>query len=183
LTKPKYIKKLTRPITPGIIQLAQSGSFEDWLKSDQPRKEFISRMYDLLDHYKIDASQENCWFELACDLAVDHVKGLTLKPSYKKPGRPKKIDSASKQSSNGRGRPKKHTLEDAIELVRIVDGKKQELGLERKGRVTDAETLRHLISHYAKSTKKSVLVVLAANLSNYQKRLSESRKKILENTE
>jgi hypothetical protein len=183
LTKPKYIKKLTRPITPGIIRMAQSGSFEDWLKSGQPRKEFISRMHDLLDHYKIDEFQDNCWFELACELAIEHVKGFTIEPSYKRPGRPKKIDSSSKQQAIRPGRPLKHTLADAIELVRIVDGKKQELGIERKGRVTDAETLRQLISHYAKSTGRSVSVALAADLSNYQKRLSEFRKKILKNTE
>ncbi len=181
MKKPKYSGKLARPITPGLIELTQYGSFDDWLKSDHPRREFINRMYVLLEHYKIDASQENCWFFLAWDLASDHVKGFTIAPTYKGPGRPKKIKPPPQQPKKRRGRPEINTLEDAKELVRIVEGKKLELQRERKRRITDRETLTVLITHYSKSIGRRVRATLFTELSRYQKLLSESRKKIREN--
>ncbi len=180
LVKPKYSHRLTRPITPGIIQLAQAGSFDEWLKSDQLRQEFIGRMYDLLNHYKIDPSGKDCWFALACGLASDHIPGLTVAPYYKGRGRPRKINPHTTKPIKRRGRPKEHTLEDAIELVRIVEGKKLELQQVRGKRITDKETLTELITHHVKGTGRSAVAALAKERPRLQRLLSESRKKIRE---
>ena len=122
--KLKYSSRLTRPITPGLVELARHGSFDDWLNSDHPRQEFISRMNDLLGHYGIDPSDRDCWFVLACYLASDHIKGFTVVPTYKGPGRPRKINPLPQQPKKSSGRPETNTLEDAKDLVHIVDGKK-----------------------------------------------------------
>lgn len=182
MNKPKYTDKLLKPITPGLIKLAQHGSFEKWLKSDQVKQEYFNRMFDLLKHYHIDPSLPERWFILAVELASDHVKGFSVAPTYKGRGRPKKKENRAPKTKRRPGRPLKHTLEDATELVYIVDGYKQQLVREKKRNVTDIETLKNLITSYAKSEKKSVAKTLSIDLPYFQKQLSESRKKIRENT-
>lgn len=182
MDKTKYSARLSKPITPDIFHLDQTGGFEEWLKSGYPRREYIRRMFELLTHYKIDPAGKDCWFALACELAGDHIKGFTVATKHRGPGRPKKVNPLPQQPKRKRGRPETNTLDDAKEIVRIVDGKKQALEHEKGGRITYKETLEHLIRKYAKSINKSPAVIISTELPRYQKLLSASRKKIRENT-
>jgi len=173
---------LSRPITPGIIDLVMHGSFEDWLKSDRPKIEYLKRMSDLLDRYQIDPSLPDCWFLLAFELACDHEKGFTVAESYRGRGRPKKDVSSSDKLKKQRGRPELHTLEDAKELVRCVDGKKELLKQKEGRHITDKETLKILLTLYLQNTgTKGITAALAKQLPRYQRQLSEARNKIREN--
>ncbi len=175
MAKQKYRGKLTEPIHPGIIELAQYGGFSNWTKSsDRIKRELATRTLLLFEHYQIDATSPNRWSNLALALANDHVRGFAIVPRYRKRGRPKLTKDLSSKPKRKRGQPQKHTVEDAVELVRIVEGCKKKLTQEQGGRVTDKDTLTHLITSYAKTNKKSVIRTLQSEVPRYQKLLSDA---------
>jgi|GEM_PF-6024656 len=179
MAKPKYRGNLSKPITPGIVTLAQHGSYENWLNSDQARQQLLSRLLELLDYYQIDPSTDDCWLHLSLALAGDHVRGLTFQRHYVGRGRPQKHKSKPK---NRRGRHRIYTDADDKEFVRIIDGKKALIEQESDKKVTDTEVLRRLITSYAKANGKSIVRTLESDLSYYQKRLSKAKQKIPKNT-
>lgn len=182
MAKPKYRGKLAEPLHPGLIELANCGGFSEWVKSSpRIRKELVSRMSLLLEHYQVDPESPTCWYELALALAQDHVRGFQVTERYRRPGRKRATSHIpdARLRVPRKGRPRKHFDDDHDELVRIVDGRKKQLVSDKpikSGKVTDKDVLRDLIGDYAKSQKKSVTRTITVELSYWQKRLSESRR-------
>ncbi len=73
-----------------------------------------------------------------------------------------------------------YTDAGAVEMVRSVENLKKKLKKKRGGRVTDKETLRCVITSYAKDNKRSITETLATELPRHQKKLSEARRRIRE---
>ena len=179
MAKPKYRSALNKPITPGLINKARQNGFEEWLKSDIPKRKYLSKMLLLLQHYQIDPSSPNRWFILALELASDHVPGFEIAEYHRGPGRPRK-KSFKPTSSGSPGRKKKWTDEDAKGFVGLIERRKLNLELKYGRKVKDKETLELFIKEYAKKNKRSVQRELSEKLPYFQKKLSECRRKIRE---
>ena len=176
MAKPKYQGKLKRPITPGIIELAQHGSFANWLGSNRVKREYLSRMNLLLENYQIDPSSPDCWFILALELANDHVPGFCIKRFHRNSGRPKKKLATSPAKKSGR--PRKYFDNDYATLVNSVDARKKILEHKLNRKVTDKSTLTDLLKEMAVKKGRSTTRFVQEHLEHFQKRLSDGRKEI-----
>ena len=172
MRNPKYKGNLSKPITPGIIRLAQYGNYENWLKSDQARYQYLNNLLELFELYQIDASTDDCWVQLSLALAEHHVRGLTFAEHYVGRGRPKKNISKEKKE---RGRPITHTDADQKELFRIVMGKKAQIEKESGKKTNYTEVIRILLRYYAKKSGKSVVRTLNKDLAWYQNRFYKAK--------
>lgn len=187
----KYPGKLGKPITvresgAAVAEAmlgAQGGGLEAGIAAinEWEAGREVALLYALLDHYGIAPDDELKWFRLAQKLAFAHVPAFRFASRV---GRPRKLKPFARLSdllprSKGKpGRKRKYTDGRYRGLLKIVRETCAERGLKGRGAVTKA--LKQCLSEIAYRGNESVTKVLTRDLSFWQKRYSEAKKRFPE---
>jgi hypothetical protein len=181
MRKVKYSGILGKPSSNAILLVV---ALETFRKSEEEQarayqlaveEHHVGLLFKLLEHYKIELGNSGRWFQLAYKLAQDHVPAFQF--SDKHPGAPRKRGQIRDLMSIGRKPGRQKTRSDKLlkGVLFKVRSECEKHGFSGHGAIKRA--LESYICEYAKRNDLSANRLLARELADLQKLVSEAKRK------